>query len=387
MKRRGCSGCFPTLATGIEPELRMHGPEIDAAAVLLPIAVARRFGAFAAADFLRRWRFRNGLSALFRFGCRDGFAYHSTVSQPLDSNSRPVSGQATLLQPPAPVPAPTPWHALPDRRVVALVGRDAAKFAQAQFMNDVAALPAGHWQWNGWLTPKGRVIALFALLKFDDEDVRLLLQDADPLAFAGQLRRFVFRSRLAIEVRGDLHASGMFDRDARAGSGSSMVVAGDGTVLLDMAGDGGARTLRIAAAEDRDDPGARARWAAFDLEHGLPRLPGSQSSQWTPQQLSLERLRAYSVKKGCYPGQEIVARTHFLGQAKRGLGLFEGDAPLAPGAELTDGDRTLGTVVDAAAAGGRCLALAVLPLDAPATAPQAGGVALRPLPLRDGLAR
>lgn len=309
------------------------------------------------------------------------------VSQPSILGPGPFRDKPRTLEPPATAPAATSWHALPDHRIVVLAGRDAAKFAQAQFMNDVAALPVGHWQWNGWLTPKGRVIALFALLKFDDEDIRLLLQDADPDGFVEQLRRFVFRSRLAIDVRGDLHAGGMFDRNAQAAAGSAMAVGGDGTILLDMGGSGGARTLRIGAAENRDDDDARARWAAFDLEHGLPRLPASQSAQWTPQQLSLERLRAYSVKKGCYPGQEIVARTHFLGQAKRGLVLFESDAPLAPGAEVTDGERTLGTAASTAVAGGRHLALAVLPLEPPATAPQAGGVALRALPLRDGLAR
>ena len=58
------------------------------------------------------------------------------------------------------------------------------------------------------------------------------------------------------------------------------------------------------------------------MRHGLPRLPASQREQWTPQQLALDRLAAYSVKKGCYPGQEIVARTHFLGKAKRSLQCF-----------------------------------------------------------------
>lgn len=254
-------------------------------------------------------------------------------------------------------------------------------------MNDVTALPVRHWQWNGWLTPKGRVIALFALLKLGDEDIRLLLHDADPGGFADQLRRFVFRSKLTIEVRDDLHAGGAFDHRVQTASGSSMAVADDGAVMLDMGGSGGPRTLRIAATASRDDADAGARWAAFDLEHGLPRLPASQSGQWTPQQLSLERLHAYSVKKGCYPGQEIVARTHFLGQAKRGLVLFESDAPLVPGTQVIDGERTLGTAVSAAVAGRRHLALAVLPLDPPATAPHGDGVALRALPLRDGLAR
>ena len=77
--------------------------------------------------------------------------------------------------------------ALPDHHLIALTGRDAAKFAQAQTMNDVAGLAAGHWQWNGWLTPKGRVVALFALLKLDDDTIWMLLHDADPADFAAQL--------------------------------------------------------------------------------------------------------------------------------------------------------------------------------------------------------
>ena len=68
-----------------------------------------------------------------------------------------------------PHPAPTQDFRLPGHAVLALAGRDAVAFAQAQFMNDVAALGDGEWHWNGWLTPKGRVIALFALLRIDAE--------------------------------------------------------------------------------------------------------------------------------------------------------------------------------------------------------------------------
>jgi len=79
----------------------------------------------------------------------------------------------------------------------------AAAFAQAQFMNDVKSLADGHWQWNGWLTPKGRVIALFALLRLSEQKVWLLLPDADAAAMAQSLKRFVFRSKVAIDLRED----------------------------------------------------------------------------------------------------------------------------------------------------------------------------------------
>ena len=276
---------------------------------------------------------------------------------------------------------------LPDHHVVTLRGRDALAFAQAQFMSDVAALDDGHWQWSGWLTPKGRVIALFALLKTDGETVRLVLQDVDPAEFAAQLQRFVFRSKLVIEPGGGLQVGGGFDAHPAATAAQASPFGDDG-FALDFGGDGGPRTLFIDATLDAsEDAAACARWAAFDLAHGLPRLPGSQTGQWTPQQLSLERLRAYSVKKGCYPGQEIVARTHFLGQAKRGLVLFECDGPLEAGQQVVEADRVLGTIASTAGDDGRHLALAVLPLDAAANAASVDGRGLRPKPLLDGLAR
>ncbi len=153
--------------------------------------------------------------------------------------------------------------------------------------------------------------------------------------------------------------------------------------LLDMGGEGGGRTLRISGERGVEDAAAVARWDAFDLRHGLPRLPPSQAEQWTPQQLSLERLRAFSVKKGCYPGQEIVSRTHFLGKAKRGLVLLEGDTPFEAGSEVRAGDRAIGTVVSAAGT----LALAVMPLEREPGDLQVAGAPVRERPLLDGLAR
>lgn len=286
-------------------------------------------------------------------------------------------------------PQPAPRHdrsdefASPGYRAITLEGRDAEAFAHAQFMSDVKSLGYGEWQWSGWLTPKGRVIALFALLKLSEERIGLLLLDAEPEAFGTMLRRYVFRSKVAILVQEHLRVCGSFLTPSEA---AGNVVAGDWDrgIELDLGGHGGARTLRIVANTGAPaNAEALARWSAFDLEHGLPRLPPSQLEQWTPQMLSLERLRAFSVKKGCYPGQEIVARTHFLGQAKRGLALFEAETPIAPGSEVRAGERALGTVISSEAT----LALAVLPLERGATALLAEGVLLRERPLLGGLAR
>ena len=280
-------------------------------------------------------------------------------------------------------PQPAPGHefALPGHDVLAITGRDAVAFAQAQFMNDVAALGDGQWQWNGWLTPKGRVVALFALLRHDADTLWMLLPDASAATLATALQRFVFRSKVTLSPV-DARVVGNFGAPQLA-RGNTFARFEEGEIELDMSGDGGQRSLEISWVPGYQNPEAVARWDAADLAHGLPRLPESQAGQWTPQQLSLDRLRAYSVKKGCYPGQEIVARTHFLGQAKRGLALFDATPPPAAGCEVGDGERNLGTVV--AAAGDACLA--VLPLDREPAPLQAGGIVLRERPLLGGLAR
>jgi hypothetical protein len=278
---------------------------------------------------------------------------------------------------------------LPGHTVLSIKGRDALAFAQAQFMNDVAALPDGQWHWNGWLTPKGRVIALFALLKLDAETLWLLLPDAGADDLAAKLQRYVFRSKVVLAARDELHAAGRFSAPAQA-SGARFAAIDD-AIELDFGGAGGPRSVRIGSAAAAVDTEAVAQWCRSDLEHGLPRLRDDQVETWTPQQLSLDRLRAFSVKKGCYPGQEIVARTHFLGQVKRGLmrlqgtGVGELDEVMAgePAGSGISTVRPIGQLICAEGDEG----LAVMPLDAGDGPFSTASQPCTRLPLLGGLAR
>ena len=279
----------------------------------------------------------------------------------------------------------TPFFALPDHAVIALEGVDATAFAQAQFANDVVALAPGYWQWNAWLTPKGRVIALFSLLKQSEDRLLLLVPDMDTEVMATQMQRLVFRRKLKVEARSDLQVSGAFTAPVTAGN--ARIGIADEVIELDYGDAGQPRVLRIAPGINAPlDIQACLQWKQYDLLHGLVRLPPEQREQWTPQQLSLERLPAFSVKKGCYPGQEIVARTHFLGKAKRGLVVFESDATLEAGMEVSDGERVVGSVISVCH-GKAPLALAVLPLERPSGALHAGEAALLEVALRSGLER
>ncbi|MCW0366067.1 tRNA-modifying protein YgfZ [Xanthomonas sacchari] len=279
------------------------------------------------------------------------------------------------------------FSALPHLQYVALRGPDAAAFAHAQFANDVQALAVGQWQWNAWLTAKGRVIAVFALLRQADDALLMLLADGGADELATALGRFVFRRKLRVTVEDTLHAFGRLSLPEQA-RGAASTHDEAGVIELDMGGDGLPRTLRLVPTPAADapaaDPALAEAWRAADLRLGLARLAPSQREQWTPQQLGLDRLHAFSVKKGCYPGQEIVARTHFLGKAKRAVQLLEVDAPVAIDAPVLRDGQPFGSVVSVAGT----LALAVLPLE---EAPPAGldidGHPARWQPLIDGLAR
>lgn len=275
--------------------------------------------------------------------------------------------------------------ALTDHGLLMLQGPDAVAFAQAQFANDLNALEAGHWQWNAWLTPKGRVIAVFAVLRPAVDQLLLVLPDVPAADMAAALRRFVFRRKVVIQAPATLQVQGVLNPPLAAHG--ALLDVQDESIELDLGSSHQPRLLRVSNQPAPEDVAALARWRDIDLRHGLPRLDASQREQWTPQQLSLERLHAFSVKKGCYPGQEIVARTHFLGKAKRGLALLESDALLAPGAPVEDGERTLGQVVSASSQAPGPV-LAVLPLDQPLTHTlHSGASTLRAAALLDGLAR
>jgi len=291
-----------------------------------------------------------------------------------------------------------PFSALPGHAVVALQGPDAVAFAQAQFANDLSALAPGQWQWSAWLSAKGRVIALFMLCRVREDSLWLVLADGRAPALAEQLQRFVFRRKVRISVREDLHAGGRFAAperaqgstlDAGADASATDPASGPAQVEFDLGSAALPRTLRISAQTFAEHGDFETQWRQADLRLGLPRLDDSAVEQWTPQQIGLDRLNAYSVRKGCYPGQEIVARTHFLGKAKRVAQLLTVPAGTPAGATLQQaaaGEGSSAAVGTLASVGGT-LALAVLPIDSEGMQLQLGDTPVSLQPLLEGLAR
>jgi folate-binding protein YgfZ len=360
---------------------RVAGSEIDATAILFPIPVTGWIGALAATDFRGRNGVRNRRRRSFRtrkrrlpgFGTWIRLAYHRCIHNSTSLSPTPMSDN--LHDAATDAFSVSGWH------VLVISGRDALAFAQAQFMNDVAALADGHWQWNGWLTPKGRVIALFALLRITADTLWLVVPDADPATLSAQLQNYVFRSKVSLGIPDDLHASGRFSMPSHAVGARFRHIGA--AIELDLSGDGAPRTLLLDATTAPVNSTSESAWRAQDLLHGLPRLDTTQAEHWTPQQLSLDRLRAFSVKKGCYPGQEIVARTHYLGQAKRGLALYQAASTVTAGTDIEQDGRVIGSIVCT----DHALALGVVQLEAASQPAASGSIALAPQALLGGLAR
>ncbi len=196
-------------------------------------------------------------------------------------------------------------------------GPEAAAFLQSQLCSDVQSLQIGQAQWSAWLNPKGRVIALILLLRSEVQGFELLLPDHPADSLVPQLSRFILRRKAQL-----------------AASAPTRFEAGIGTPPP-------AGALRLGGEVERwmlwqpptaptpEEREIDAEWRLQDILCGLPRL-GPEGGSHTAHMLGLERLGAISLSKGCYPGQEIVARTHYLGQSKRGLVCLRLDANEAP---------------------------------------------------------
>ncbi|MEO8670536.1 MAG: folate-binding protein [Tahibacter sp.] len=207
---------------------------------------------------------------------------------------------------------------LPPPEIVELTGPDARAFAQAQFCNDVEVLDAGASQMSAWLNAHGKIRALFHLYCLDSAHYLMLLRGGKAVDVARVLVPFVFRSRLKIHPASGWQLYGGTD----AGT-SAAVEAGMDAAPLKISIPGSQRSLYLAPVkhDDATDPSFEFDWNFADVREGVPALPDTALEQFLPAWLDLERLMAISYRKGCYPGQEIVARMHFRGVgAPRRLG-------------------------------------------------------------------
>jgi folate-binding protein YgfZ len=258
-----------------------------------------------------------------------------------------------------PSAAPNSMTPLPFLGVLRVAGPDALNFLQGQLTNDLRLLADGRTQLAALNTPQGRVVALLRLRLFEGAVYALLPTElVEPVS--ALLRRYVLRSKVQLEAANELRV-GWIGQGAAAGPivfdyapGRRVVAATEDAWRL-LAGS----PPRPVRAEIRNE------WLAMDIADGLPQVFAATSGAFVAQMLNLDLLDAISFKKGCYTGQEIVARTQHLGRIKRRLCRFT----LPPGLEpaplsgLFLGTTKAAEVVMSASRDGRVELLAVTSLD------------------------
>jgi hypothetical protein len=225
-------------------------------------------------------------------------------------------------------------------------GADASAFLHGQLSSDVHGLAVGDSQLTSYSTPKGRVVAILRLIREPDRLVGVLPTDL-AVPVLERLRKYVLRARVTLRVATEIVAFGT-------------------TLAPDRLTVGAPSAPRTAA----DSEPRIAAWKRANIAAGIGQVYGATSELFVAQMLNLDLVNAISFRKGCYTGQEIIARTQNLGRVKRRMLRFEVRAgePVAVGGTVSLGRFGMGTVVEAASgAHGHLELLAVVHLE-----PQAG---------------
>lgn len=245
---------------------------------------------------------------------------------------------------------------LNDFSVLRFTGPDAVAFLHGQLTCDVQALKPGRAGYGGYCTPKGRLLATFLLWR-DNDGLMMMLPAAIAASLCKRLSMYILRSRVkAQDMSGTLNCIGLLGADAAfsiSGLGGQTpeqvldVHIGSDLDVIRLPGD---RFLAVAASKGESLSADDGAWHGADIACGIPFIVPATQEEFVPQMVNLDLIGALSYSKGCYPGQEIVARTHYLGRLKQRMFRATVAGPAAPGDKLycADlGDQAAGMVVAA----------------------------------------
>ncbi|MFP5300433.1 folate-binding protein [Cobetia sp. SIMBA_158] len=286
--------------------------------------------------------------------------------------------------------------------VLEVCGKDGERFLQGQTSQQLSLVDGELAPLTTFCTPKGRILAMAQLLRVSEERLWLVMPAGTAEPLRAHLAKFAPFYKVTLEVSSELSVLGLLGEQtlaaladtltapalaehdlamrsvlpsplqsnedeepqtcalARQPSGNTprAILVGPHAALADLATALFARD--VAASDD-------TRWCLEDIRAGLQWVTSAQTDSWLPQMLNLEALAAISFKKGCYTGQEVVARAHFRGQVKKRLQRLTTAQPAdlpAVGSKVTSPDgKSLGEVLQAAHDGqGRLELLAVISL-------------------------
>ncbi len=233
--------------------------------------------------------------------------------------------------------------ALDDLAVISIHGDDAISFLNGQLTHDIAGLAPGQARLTGYCTAKGRLLATLIVWVDNTQPGQLyaLIKADIAQAIIKKLSMFVLRAKVKLSLA-DARVYGVAEpaSDQTAQDPTYHVRPDTKDVWIAAPSAGPVRYWVVACgaeafSESTEEPSgtdAAQRWQAQDIAAGLPWIQASTQDVFIPQTLNLDLIDGVSFTKGCYPGQEVVARSHYRGTVKRRMayGVAQADQSLAP---------------------------------------------------------
>jgi tRNA-modifying protein YgfZ len=249
--------------------------------------------------------------------------------------------------------------ALPDWGLIRARGGDTRKFLQGQLTSEMLKWVPGEVRPAGWCSAKGRLLASFVALSPAADEVWLACSTDVLPATLKRLSMFVLRAACKLDdASAELPIHGLVGDAAVLGLPDLapwqwQALAGGPTLIRLPSALGHPRWLLLGAL-----PAALAALPEFDAGHWLgleaasavPRIVACNSEQFVPQMVNFELIGGVNFQKGCYPGQEVVARSQYRGTLKRRAFVLHGEAEVAPGQEVfhsVDPGQPAGRVINA----------------------------------------
>ncbi|BDY03445.1 tRNA-modifying protein YgfZ [Ferrimonas sp. YFM] len=260
--------------------------------------------------------------------------------------------------------------------LVRISGDDTLTFLQGQLTINLMTLEENQWSWGGHCDPKGKLLASFRVLKQGGDILMLMPKELISLDMPQLQKYAVFNKVTITDASDELPVHGLLGDDAC--QLAAELFAGDGnlrhlesaSLLLD---DASAILLgEVPGGLSALESGSEAQWLRHEIAQAWPMLPASQSGELVPQMLNLDAVGGIQYDKGCYIGQETVARMHFRGGNKRATFVLKGSASALPEGDLElalgENWRRGGTLLSSQLVEGELWATAVMAKDVEADA-------------------
>ena len=259
---------------------------------------------------------------------------------------------------------------LSGRGLISITGADALSFMQGQFTTNILDITRQQGQLSAWCSPKGRVLAVFTVVAHADG--YLLMMPRELIAtLLNRLRLYVLRAQVVVEDVSDNELVCIGCQGQTAETTLEPMFPEIPTELYQISHSiDGIMLIRVPGLSPRFElvgsatsmaalwtklsshlwPHPESTWLLGAMTAGVPNVRSDTADEYLPQMLNLELIGGVDFNKGCYPGQEIVARAHYLGKVKRRMYLIEihADTPPSRGTPLIDATtgQTLGKIVE-----------------------------------------